>query len=105
MILVNIERYFVTSFLGPKKAFDMIKKHGSIEGVLANLDKKKYPVPEDWPFEVVRKYFQAPEVASGADATFKWGQPDEAALIAYLCTVRKHQLSQPFSTQKMIQVE
>ncbi|OQV13890.1 Flap endonuclease 1 [Hypsibius exemplaris] len=71
--------------IGPKKAFDLIKKHENLEGVLANLDKKKYPVPEDWPFEVVRQYFQKPEVTPGTDVTFKWEEPDEAGLIAYLC--------------------
>lgn len=73
--------------IGPKRAFDLIKKHGSLEEVLKNLDKKKNPIPEEYPYEAVRAYFQKPEVTDPKDVTFKWEQPDEAGLITFLCTV------------------
>jgi flap endonuclease-1 len=85
--------------IGPKKAFDMIKKYDNIEGVLKNLDQKKYPVPEDWPYQVVREYFQKPEVTSAVDVTFKWEQPDEAGLLAYLVEVILHIYNDGISKQ------
>ena len=48
--------------IGPKKAIDYIRKYGTIEQVLANLDKTKYPVPEDWNFQGARELFKNPEV-------------------------------------------
>ncbi|XP_055346726.1 flap endonuclease 1-like [Paramacrobiotus metropolitanus] len=70
--------------IGPKKAFELIKKHSTLEEVLKNLDKKRYPVPEDWPYQQVRQLFQQPDVQSGRDLTFKWEQPDEEGLVQYL---------------------
>ncbi|KAA0187667.1 Flap endonuclease 1 [Fasciolopsis buskii] len=49
--------------IGPKKAVDLLQKHKSIEAILANLDRTKYPVPEDWPFAEAKKLFINPEVA------------------------------------------
>ncbi|GAU99205.1 hypothetical protein RvY_10238 [Ramazzottius varieornatus] len=72
--------------IGPNKAFTLIKEHGNLEAALKSLDKKKYQVPEDWPYEAVQAYFRAPEVAAPADLTFKWEAPDEAGLIQFLCT-------------------
>lgn len=48
--------------IGPKKALDLIRKYGSIEDVLKNIDKSKYPVNDDWPYEEAKKLFINPEV-------------------------------------------
>jgi flap endonuclease-1 len=40
----------------------MIRKYGSIEGTLKNLDKAKYPLPEPFPYEAVRELFKHPDV-------------------------------------------
>jgi flap endonuclease-1 len=34
--------------VGPKTALKLIKEHGSIEGILKVIDRKKYEVPRDW---------------------------------------------------------
>jgi flap endonuclease-1 len=48
--------------IGPTKAVQLIKQHKTIEAVLDNLDKKRHPVPDDWPFERARELFKNPEV-------------------------------------------
>jgi len=48
--------------IGPKKAVDLIKEHKNIETILKHIDKKKYPVADDWPFENARKLFLNPTV-------------------------------------------
>lgn len=34
--------------VGPKTALKLIKEHGSIEGILKTIDRKKYEIPKDW---------------------------------------------------------
>jgi len=70
--------------IGPKRALELIRKHGSIEGALKNLDKTKYPLPEDFPYEAVRELFKNPDVAPADDIDLKWTDPDEDGLIEYL---------------------
>ncbi len=65
-------------------AFRMVKKEGSLAGVLASLDPDKHPVPADVDYDEVRALFVAPEVADPAGFDFKWGEPDEAGLKKYL---------------------
>ena len=43
--------------IGPTRALSLVQKHGSIEAVLASLDKDKYPIPEPFPFEEARRLF------------------------------------------------
>lgn len=49
--------------IGPKTALQLLKRHGSLERVLATLDKSKHPVPEDFDFEEARRLFVEPEVS------------------------------------------
>lgn len=49
--------------IGPKKAFDFIQKHGSIEEAIKHIDKAKYPLPDPWPFAEARELFVNPLVA------------------------------------------
>jgi len=44
--------------IGPTRALSLVQKHGSIEAVLASLDKDKYPIPEPFPFEEARRLFR-----------------------------------------------
>ena len=44
--------------VGPKSALNLIRAHGTIEKVLENIDRAKYPVPEPFPFEQARKLFK-----------------------------------------------
>ena len=40
------------------QAYSLIQKHGSMEEILANLDKAKYPVPDPYPYEEARRLFR-----------------------------------------------
>lgn len=71
--------------IGPKRAFELITKHKSIEKIIENIDKKKYEVPEDWNFERARELFKQPEVTDVDTIDLKWTQPDEDGLVKYLC--------------------
>lgn len=48
--------------IGPKRAYEHIQNHRSIEEILKNIDVKKYPPPENWNYEAARQLFRAPEV-------------------------------------------
>lgn len=48
--------------IGPKRAIDLIKQHRNIETIVKNLDLKKYPIPENWPYQEARRLFIEPEV-------------------------------------------
>jgi flap endonuclease-1 len=71
--------------IGPKKAVEAIRKHKTIEGVLASLDKDKYTVPTNWDFERTRQLFKAPVVSDIATTELKWKDPDEEGMVAFLC--------------------
>eukprot|EP00035_Acanthoeca_spectabilis_P022146 m.442250 g.442250 ORF g.442250 m.442250 type:complete len:378 (+) comp18774_c0_seq1:161-1294(+) len=71
--------------IGPVKAFDLIKEHKCIEKILKVLDKKKYPVPEDWPFARARELFVTPEVTPAAEVDFRWTEPDIDGLVEFMC--------------------
>jgi len=71
--------------IGPKKAIELVKKYGSIENILENMDTKKYPPPENWLFTEARRLFKAPEVTPADEIELKWEKPDEEALVAYMC--------------------
>jgi len=71
--------------VGPKKAIELVKKHKNIETILDNIDKSKYPPPENWLFTEARRLFVTPEVTSASEIELKWEKPDEEALVAYMC--------------------
>eukprot|EP00912_Choanoflagellata_sp_UC4_P002018 UC4_evm8s1290 len=71
--------------IGPKKAYELIEKYKDIETILKFLDKKKYPVPEDWPFARARQLFLEPEVTKADELTLKWSAPDIEGLVDYMC--------------------
>lgn len=58
--------------IGPKRAFELITKHKSIEEILKNIDKNKYQVPVDWKFEIARSLFKQPEVLDVKSSDLKW---------------------------------
>jgi len=70
--------------IGPVRAYEMIKKHESIEGVVENLDQKKYPIPENFDYKVVRQLFIKPDVLPASSIELKWTDPDAEGLIQYL---------------------
>lgn len=70
--------------IGKKRAFELIKKHGSLEKVIKNLDKEKYKLPENFPYESVRELFTNAEVTPGEEIELKWSEPDEEGLLHFL---------------------
>jgi flap endonuclease-1 len=75
--------------IGPKRAYELISKHKSIEEILKNIDTKKYQVPENWNYEVARRLFKEPEVLDVKTIELKWKEPDEEGLIKFLCGDRQ----------------
>uniref|UniRef100_F1L6T7 Flap endonuclease 1 n=1 Tax=Ascaris suum TaxID=6253 RepID=F1L6T7_ASCSU len=71
--------------IGPKKAFELIQKHKTIENVLENIDTEKYPVPENWQFREARRLFMKPEITNCEDINLQWGKPDTEEIVRYLC--------------------
>lgn len=72
--------------IGPKKALTLIKEHGTIEAVVAALDKTKFPVPENFLEQAAhaRELFNAPEVLGTEDLSLRWVDCDEEALKKFL---------------------
>lgn len=48
--------------IGPKKSVELIQRYKSIDALLENLDKKKYPPPEGWVYKQAAQLFTKPEV-------------------------------------------
>ncbi|KAF2883545.1 hypothetical protein ILUMI_22609 [Ignelater luminosus] len=71
--------------IGPKRAMELLKQHKSIEGIISNIDQKKYSPPEDWNYEGARQLFITPEVADPDKIELKWSDPDEEGLVKFLC--------------------
>lgn len=66
-----------------------MKEHGSLEAVvewMQNDPKKKYTIPEDWPYKDARELFVNPDVhqANAPECDFQWKAPDIPGLIQYL---------------------
>lgn len=73
--------------IGPHKAVALLRQHGCIEGVLDAIDRLKYPVPDSWPYEEVRRLFSHPAILPPDDpqlAAIKWGMPDEDGLVDFM---------------------
>lgn len=67
--------------IGPKKALKLVQTHGSIESMPEEIRRE---VPE---FREVRTIYASPEV--DADYTIGFGEPDEDALVRFLCEQRE----------------
>jgi flap endonuclease-1 len=77
--------------VGPSTALNLIREHGSLEKVLEYMNddpKKKFVVPESWPYQDARDLFVSPDVhpADHESCDFKWEAPDVDGLIAFLVT-------------------
>ncbi|PWY67526.1 DNA-repair protein Rad2 [Aspergillus heteromorphus CBS 117.55] len=75
--------------VGPNTALKLIRDHGSLEKVIEFMEndpKKKFVIPDDWPYQDARELFLKPDVrdASHPDCDFKWEAPDVDGLIEYL---------------------
>lgn len=71
--------------IGGLTALKLIRQHGSIESILENLNKERYQVPDDWPYQEARRLFKEPSVLSDEEQLdIKWSAPDEDGLINFL---------------------
>ncbi|GAA6092104.1 flap endonuclease 1, partial [Tachysurus ichikawai] len=75
--------------IGPKRAIDLIRQHGSIEEILDNIDQSKHPTPEDWLYKEARTLFLEPEVVDCSSVELKWNEPDEEALVQFMCSEKQ----------------
>ncbi len=55
---------------------------------MENDSKKKYVIPEDWPYEDARDLFFTPDVRAADDplCDVKWDKPDMDGLVQFLVT-------------------
>ncbi|EED14041.1 Flap endonuclease Rad27, putative [Talaromyces stipitatus ATCC 10500] len=77
--------------VGPNTALKLIREHGSLEKVVEAIEsdpKKKYVIPDDWPYKEARELFFNPDVRKADDpqCDFKWESPDVEGLIQFLVT-------------------
>jgi len=75
--------------IGPSTALKLIREHGSLEKVvefIQNDPKKRYTIPEDWPYQDARELFFNPDVrqADDPECDFKWEKPDVEGLVQFL---------------------
>ncbi|XP_011311489.1 flap endonuclease 1 isoform X1 [Fopius arisanus] len=71
--------------IGPKRAIELIKTHKSIDKIIENIDSHKYPIPDEWNYRQARQLFLEPEVTNTDEIELKWNEPDEEALVKFLC--------------------
>ena len=84
--------------IGQKRALELILKHGSLERVLANIDSKKYNIPEPFPYKEARELFrggalmhQSSRLADGCACRPSWAGP--AALRPAACSLTTRDMS------------
>ncbi|KAM1691481.1 hypothetical protein ACFXTN_030270 [Malus domestica] len=71
--------------IGGQTALKLIRQHGSIENILENINKERYQIPEEWPYQEARRLFKEPVALSDEEQVeIKWTAPDEEGLIAFL---------------------
>ncbi|KAG0305169.1 Elongation of fatty acids protein 2 [Dissophora globulifera] len=70
--------------IGPTRAISLIKEHKNIETILENIDQKRYPIPEHWPYKDARELFLKPLVTDPANIEIKWESPDVEGLVEFL---------------------
>ena len=70
--------------VGPKRAFDLIKQHKSIEEILKHIDTKKYTIPQDWVYKEARSLFLTPDVTPAENVVLKWTDPNEEEIVEFM---------------------
>uniref|UniRef100_A0A0D3AXJ3 XPG-I domain-containing protein n=1 Tax=Brassica oleracea var. oleracea TaxID=109376 RepID=A0A0D3AXJ3_BRAOL len=71
----------VTTVTASETALKLIRQHGSIETILENINKDRYQIPEEWPYNEARKLFKEPDVLTDEEQLdIKWISPDEDAV-------------------------
>ncbi|XP_041990650.1 flap endonuclease 1-like isoform X1 [Salvia splendens] len=71
--------------IGGLTALKLIRQYGSLEHILENINKERYQIPFDWPYQDTRKHFREPSVLTDYDKLeLKWTDPDEEGLVRFL---------------------
>ncbi|KAH6804243.1 5'-3' exonuclease family protein [Perilla frutescens var. frutescens] len=71
--------------IGGLTALKLIRQHGSLEHIIENINKERYQIPVDWPYQETRKLFREPSVLTDNDQLdIKWADPDEEGLVRFL---------------------
>ncbi|KAF1880297.1 hypothetical protein Lal_00048933 [Lupinus albus] len=71
--------------IGGISALKLIRQHGSIENILENINKERYQIADDWPYQEARRLFKEPTVLiEEEELNLKWSAPDEEGLITFL---------------------
>ncbi|XP_041001076.1 flap endonuclease 1 isoform X2 [Juglans microcarpa x Juglans regia] len=71
--------------IGAQTALKLIRQHGSIENILENINKERFHIPDDWPYQEARQLFKEPVVYTDEEQLeIKWTTPDEEGLITFL---------------------
>ncbi|KKF93420.1 Flap endonuclease 1 [Ceratocystis platani] len=75
--------------VGPTTALKLMREHGSLEKIvefMKNDPKKKFVVPDPWPYQDARQLFFEPDVkpAEDTECDFKWEKPDVEGLVQFL---------------------
>ncbi|XP_040912078.1 probable flap endonuclease 1 homolog isoform X2 [Toxotes jaculatrix] len=79
--------------LGPKRALMLIQKHRTIENVVLQINRKTHPVPNEWKYNEARRLFLEPSRTEAPELI--WTEPDEEALVKFLCHVKNVNLWKP----------
>ncbi|KAF3616275.1 Flap endonuclease 1 [Capsicum annuum] len=67
--------------IGPQTALKLVRQHGSMESILENINKERYQIPDDWPYNEARRLFKEPLVVTDDEQTeLKWAAPDEEVI-------------------------
>ncbi|KAK3441384.1 hypothetical protein EUGRSUZ_B01348 [Eucalyptus grandis] len=70
--------------IGGLTALKLIRRHGSIENILENINKQRYQIPDNWPYSEARLLFKEPIVSTEKQPEIKWTAPNEEGLISFL---------------------
>ncbi|CAG8724529.1 2479_t:CDS:2, partial [Acaulospora morrowiae] len=70
--------------IGPHRAVELVKKFNNLEEITKNLDQKRHPIPENWPYKEARELFKNPEVLDPESIEIKWEEPDVEGVVDYM---------------------
>lgn len=75
--------------VGPVTALKLIKEHGSLDKIVEFIESgeanNKWKIPEHWPFKEARDLFLRPDVLDPSEINLKWKEPQEDALVEFMC--------------------
>ncbi|KAG9460011.1 hypothetical protein H6P81_004519 [Aristolochia fimbriata] len=71
--------------IGGQTALKLVRQYGSIESILENINKERFQIPENWPYQQARHLFKEPLVFENDEQLeIKCTPPDEEGLVNFL---------------------